>query len=317
MPEPIVIAAALPQAAIHQAQERFDVRLALTADLDQIWAQAAAHKAVGVVISGRTKLLSGAFAHAPSCLKIVATASVGYDHIDLAAAKAGGVLITNTPDVLTAATADLTMFLLLGACRRGKEYLEIMAAGWGRAIGFDEMLGVDVGVRTLGIVGMGRIGQAVALRAKAFGMAVIYHNRTRLPADLEQDATYYPVLEDMLPHSQVLCLTAPSSGSKPLIDGSHLALLPKGAVLVNSGRGAILDEDALVAALQSGHLAAAGLDVFRVEPGFDSRLRELPNVFATPHMGSATVETRTAMGLRALQNIAAVVAGQSPRDLLA
>jgi lactate dehydrogenase-like 2-hydroxyacid dehydrogenase len=185
-------------------------------------------------------------------------------------------MVTNTPDVLTAATAD----------------------------------------RTLGILGMGRIGQAVAYRARAFGMNVIYHNRRRLEPDLEQGAAYYDTLEGMLPHCQILCLTAPSAGPKPLIDASNIALLPPGAVLVNSGRGATLDEEALLTALKSGRLAAAGLDVFQAEPAYDLRLRDLPNVFATPHMGSATVETRTAMGLRALANIADVVAGRAPQDLL-
>jgi lactate dehydrogenase-like 2-hydroxyacid dehydrogenase len=313
---PILIAAALPQAAIAEAEDRFDVRLEPTADLERIWRAAAEHQAVGVIISGRTRLRDNAFAAAPKCVKIVATVSVGFDHIDLDDAKAAGVIITNTPDVLTAATADLTLFLLLGACRRGKEYLEIMASGWGQAFGFDAMLGIDPGARTLGIVGMGRIGQAVAHRARAFGMTIAYHNRNRLPSDQELGATYYATLDAMAPHIQILCLTAPSTGSKPLIDGPILAKLPWGSVLVNSGRGALVDEDALVEALQSGQLAAAGLDVFREEPAYDPRLRDLPNVFATPHMGSATVETRTAMGLRALDNVAEVIAGQPPRDLV-
>ena len=316
MKPPVLIATALRPALIDAARDRFDVRLEPAADLAGIWAAAAEHGARGVVISGRSKLRDGALAGAPGCVEVVATTSVGFDHIDLDAAKARGVMVTNTPDVLTAATADLTLFLLLGACRRGKEYLEIMASGWRRAFSFDEMLGIDPGTRTLGIVGMGRIGQAVAHRARAFGMPILYHNRNRLPPEQEGDAVYYPTLEAMLPHAQILCLTAPSASAKPMIDATHLARLPKGAVLVNSGRGALLDEDALVAALQSGHLAAAGLDVFRAEPAYDLRLRDMPNVFATPHMGSATVETRTAMGQRALDNIAAVLAGQRPQDLV-
>jgi lactate dehydrogenase-like 2-hydroxyacid dehydrogenase len=316
MKTPILIATALPPAAIAAAQDQFDVRVDPTVDTAQIWQVASEHRAVAILISGRTRLTADLFARVPTCVKVIATASAGFDHVDLAAAKAAGVMVTNAPDVLSAATADLTLFLLLGACRRGKEYLEIMASGWRRHFGFDEMLGIDLNGRTLGIVGMGRIGQAVAHRAKAFGMSIIYHNRNRLGPEQEQDAVYYPTLDAMLPHTHMLCLTAPSAGPKPLIAAAQLALLPRGAVLVNSGRGALVDEDALIAALQSGQLAAAGLDVFREEPAHDLRLQTLPNVFATPHMGSATLETRTAMGLRALENIAAALAGRPPGDLL-
>jgi lactate dehydrogenase-like 2-hydroxyacid dehydrogenase len=316
LPHTVLIAAALPEPAIAEARARFDARVEplLATDIEGVLAALDAYQARALVIGGRTKMPAEIVARVPRHVKIVATTSVGFDHIDIGAAKAAGLVVTNTPDVLTAATADIAMFLMLGALRRGREYLDIIAKGWRSRIGFDEMLGMEVGTRTLAIVGMGRIGQAVAHRARAFGMPVIYHNRNRLPPDQEAGATYYPSLDALLPHAQVLSLNAPTAGSEPLIQARHLALLPRGAVLVNTGRGALVDEDAMIAALQSGHLAAAGLDVFRNEPDFDLRLRDLPNVFMTPHMGSATFETRMAMSLRALENVERVLGGEPPRD---
>jgi hydroxypyruvate reductase len=314
LPHPILIAAALPEPAIDAARGRFDVRLEPSADIGEIWNAAREHDAVGVLISGRTRVRADDFAAAPRTVKALATASVGFDHIDLAAARAAGIMVTNTPDVLTAATADLTLFLLLGACRRGKEAMRLMEAGWRKPLGFGDMLGIDPGMRTLAIAGMGRIGQAVAHRARAFGMRIVYHNRNRLPPEKEAGALYYPTLDEMLPHAEILCLTAPATGGRPLIDADRLARLPRGAVLVNSGRGSLVDEEAMIAALSSGRLAAAGLDVFQNEPAYDLRLRDLPNVFAMPHLGSATLETRTAMGVRALDNLADVAEGRPPRD---
>jgi lactate dehydrogenase-like 2-hydroxyacid dehydrogenase len=316
MAHAVLIAAALPAPAVADARARFAARFEplLAADIDGLIAALEAHQIEALVIGSRTKLTAAVFPRMPASVKIVATTSVGFDHIDIEAAARSGIIITNTPDVLTAATADITLFLMLGALRRGREYLEIIARGWRQRFGFDEMLGMEVGARTLGIVGMGRIGQAVAHRARAFGMPIIYHNRSRLPPEQEAGAKYFPTLEAMLPHAQVLSLNAPSVGSGPLIRAEHIALLPKGAVLVNSGRGALVDEDAMIAALHSGHLAAAGLDVFINEPDYDLRLRDLPNVFMTPHMGSATEETRIAMSLRALDNVGAVLDGRPAQD---
>lgn len=319
MPHPILIAAALPAAALEDARARFEALIdpGIATDTDRMLAVAAAHGARAIIISGgRSKMTAEVFAQMPPSVSIVATSSVGFDHIDLAAAKAAGVMVTNTPDVLTNATADLALYLILGACRRGREYAQIMEQGWRRSFAFDEMLGMEVGARTLGIVGMGRIGQAVARRARAFGMPVIYHNRNRLPAALENGATYFSSLKTMLPNAQVLSLNLPAAGLKPIMDAGTIALLPPGAVLINTGRGALVDEDALIEALQSGHLAAAGLDVFRNEPAYDLRLRDLPNVFMTPHVGSATLETRTAMAMRALDNVYQALDGTRPRDLV-
>ncbi len=249
----------------------------------------------------------------PESVKIIATTSVGYDHIDVAFANSRGIVIANTPDVVTDATADITLLLILGACRRAKENMQIMADGWTRRNGYREMLGWDVTGRMLAIVGMGRIGRAVAQRARGFNMPILYHNRTRLPPELEQGATYFSSLDEMLPHAAVLSLNLPGSGAV-LMTRERFAALPKGAIFVNAARGSLVDEDALFDALKSGHLAAAGLDVFKSEPKFDLRFRELDNALLMPHAGTATVETRDAMGMRALDNIAAVLSGKPAPD---
>jgi lactate dehydrogenase-like 2-hydroxyacid dehydrogenase len=249
----------------------------------------------------------------PDSLRIIATTSVGFDHIDIAAANARGVIIANTPDVVTDATADVTILLMLGALRRARENMAIMHEGWVRRNGYRDMLGWDMTGKTLGIIGMGRIGRAVAQRARGFNMPILYHNRTRLPAELEQGATYFTDLDAMLPRCQVLSLNLPGSGVT-LMTREKFALLPRGAVFVNSARGSIVDEDALLEALASGRIAAAGLDVFRNEPKFDQRFKDLPNAFLLPHIGTATVETRTAMAMRALDNIAAVLCGNPAPD---
>ena len=190
-----------------------------------------------------------------------------------------------------------------------------MRAGWRQKLGLPDMLGVRPSGKTLGIVGMGRIGRAMADRARGFGMRVIYHNRSRLSPELEKGADYFADLKSMLPHSQFLSLHLPGgAASGTVMTRETFALLPKGAVFVNTARGSVVDEDALLEALTNGHLFAAGLDVFRKEPDFDTRFAELKNVFLAPHMASATIETRDAMGFRALDNIAAVCSGRPPID---
>jgi lactate dehydrogenase-like 2-hydroxyacid dehydrogenase len=270
-----------------------------------------------LLFTSHLKLTAEVIAQLPPNVKIAATCSVGYDHIDLAAAKARGLPVTNTPEVLNECTADLAFMLLLNACRRGHEYDAVMRQGWRRGMGMGEMLGIRAWGKTLGILGLGGIGRAVAARARGFGMKIVYCNRTRLPPELELGATWFPDFRSMLPHCDFLSLHAPSGAeTKGIINAETLALLPKGAVFVNAARGALVDEDALIDALKSGQLAAAGLDVFDNEPAFDLRFAELPNVFLTPHMGSATTETRNAMGYRALDNIQAVLAGKPAIDPL-
>ena len=286
---------------------------AIVADHDMVAAEVIeacrAHGIEAILTGKKAAYTADDIARLPASVRIIANPSAGYDPTD--AARARGVVVTNAPDGLTDCTADSTMPLILAACRRAAEYEAIMRSGWRCSFGLPDMLGMKVGGSRLGIVGMGRIGRAVAHRACAFGMTILYHNRTRLPPELEQGAAYHASLEDMLPHSDILSLNLPG-GSGTLMTVDAFALLPRGAVVVNAARGSLVDEEALIAALQSGQLFAAGLDVFRWEPDFDERLAKLPNVFLTPHMGSATVATRNRMGFDALDNIAAVLAGRPP-----
>lgn len=286
-------------------------------DADEMLAQLRATQADALLFTSHLKLGTEVIARIPGHVRIAATCSVGFEHVDVAAARARGLPVTNTPDVLTDCTADLTMLLILGACRRAHEYEEIMRAGWRRGYGLGEMLGLRVSGKRLGIVGLGRIGQAVARRARGFGMHVLYNNPRRAPPEIEQGATYFADLRDMLPHCDILTLHARGGpDTAGMMNAQTFALLPQGAVFVNASRGGLVDEEALLGALQSGHLFAAGLDVFHNEPAFDLRFAKLPNTFLTPHMGSATIETRTAMGMRALDNIAAVLSGHPPIDPL-
>ena len=245
--------------------------------------------------------------------KIIATFSVGTDHIDLQACKNKGIIVTNTPDVLTEATADITMLCLLGASRRAHEGQSMLRAGrWARWSPTDS-LGIGLQGRTLGIVGMGRIGRAVAHRARAFGLTIYYHNRTRLSEEIECGSTYYGTLEDLLPHCEFLSLNCPGTiENSNMINERTISLLPDGAVIVNTARGNVVDDAALIAALRSGRIFSAGLDVFAGEPKLNDAYRDLPNCFLLPHIGSATVETRNAMGFRCIDNIQAFFAGGEP-----
>lgn len=304
----------LPEAVMARAAEHFHLDAPdRPIPIDQVVENAIHHRSDAVLISLGLPVKAEHIARLPPETKIIATASVGFEHIDVRAANARGIVVTNTPDVLTDATADTHMLLLLGACRRAKEHVRNMDGGWKTRNGFAQGLGVDVTARTMGIVGMGRIGRAVAERARGFRMPILYNNRNRLSPDLERGATWFANLDDMLPHCQVLSLNLPG-GQGVLMTSERFALLPKGAIFINSARGALVDEDALLEALKSGHLGAAGLDVFQKEPNYDTRLNDLPNTFLLPHIGSATVETRNAMGLRALGNIEALLAGKPAPD---
>lgn len=282
---------------------------------DELISLANEHSADGVLMSLGMPMRAEHIARLPGTVRVLATTSVGYDHIDVAAANARGIIVCNTPDVLTDATADTHMLLLLGAARCAKAHVRNMDGGWKIRNGFFQGLGVDVTGKTMGIVGMGRIGRAVAERARGFRMPILYHNRTRLSPDLEGDARYFATLEDMLPHCQVLSLNLPG-GQGVLMTAERFALLPQGAIFVNSARGSLVDEDALLEALKSGHLGSAGLDVFQKEPSYDTRLNELENTFLLPHVGSATVETRTAMAELAIDGIAAVLSGRTPANVV-
>jgi lactate dehydrogenase-like 2-hydroxyacid dehydrogenase len=281
---------------------------------------AEARGADAILLTAWDKLGASAIAALDPTVRIVASFSVGYEHIDLQAAAERGLIVTNTPDILTGCTADIAMFLILAACRRASEGLEFVRSGkWHRTPPSTTLLlGHALAGRRLGILGMGRIGLAVAARARAFGMIIHYHNRRQLAPGLEGDASYHASLDQLLRHSDVLSLHCPaSSQTRGLIDAAALARLPAGAVLINAARGDLVDDEAVISALTGGQLAAAGLDVFANEPMIHPAYRALPNVFAMPHLGSATVETRNAMGFRALDNIDCVLAGRPAIDALA
>jgi len=250
-------------------------------------------------------------------LRIVANHSVGVDHCDLDALRARGIVVTNTPDVLSDATAELAMLLMLGAARRAVEGDRLVRTGawdsWSPAF----MVGKEVTGARLGIIGMGRVGRAFAAKARGFGMKIHYYNRTRLDPAEEQGATYHASVEGLLPVSDFLSLHCPATPeTRDVMNADRLAMLPDGAVLVNTARGALVDEDALLDAIASGKLAAAGLDCFKTEPGGNPAFAAHENIFMLPHIGSATTKTRDAMGFRALDNLDAFFAGKAPRDAL-
>jgi lactate dehydrogenase-like 2-hydroxyacid dehydrogenase len=252
----------------------------------------------------------------PADVRIIANFSVGYDHVDVKAARARGIVVTNTPDVLSDATAELTMMLMIGAARRAGEGEKLVRdrrwKDWSPAF----MVGTQVTGKRLGILGMGRVGRVVARRARGFDMQIHYHDLR--PVANADEGVYHTTLDDMLPHCDFLslhCNVTPDT--RGVMDARRFALLPEGAILVNAARGALVDDDALVTALTSGRLRAAGIDAYNNEPNVDQRLTALPNTFLMPHIGSATRETRDAMGFRALDNLDAFFSGREPGDRVA
>jgi lactate dehydrogenase-like 2-hydroxyacid dehydrogenase len=257
-------------------------------------------------------------ARLPKSVRAIANFSVGVDHVDLAAAAERGLIVTNTPNVLNDATAEIAILLMLGAARRASEGERLVRSAkwnsWSPAF----MVGRQVTGKRLGIIGMGRVGVVTARRARGFDMEILYHNRKRAEPEVEQGATYYPDLEEMLPRCEFLSIHCPTTAeTRGLLNAERIARLPDGAIVVNTARGAVVDDGALIEALKSGKLAAAGLDVFNNEPDIDAEYRKLDNVFLLPHIGSATRETRDAMGFRALDNLDAIFAGNEPRDRVA
>jgi len=250
-------------------------------------------------------------------LGLIANFGAGIEHIDLAAARARKVIVTNTPGVFTDDTADLTMMLILSVPRRLGEGSRLVRDGKWTGWAPTAMLGRCIGGKRLGIVGMGRIGQAVAHRARAFGMEVVYHNRHRLPPSVENmfGASYEPDLERLFAESDVLTLHCPAgAGTHHLVNAARLASMKPTAYLINTARGDLIDEEALIAALQDGTIAGAGLDVFAREPQVDPRLIALPNVITLPHLGSATIEGREHAGEKVIANIRFWVDGHRPPD---
>ncbi|WP_085809405.1 D-glycerate dehydrogenase [Sphingomonas sp. TZW2008] len=250
-------------------------------------------------------------------LKLIANFGAGVNHIDLKAARARGIIVTNTPGVLTEDTADMTMALIVSVPRRLAEGEKLVRSGEWKGWSPGGMLGHRIGGKALGIVGMGRIGQAVARRARAFGLSIHYHNRHRLPkvVEAELQAQWHPNLDEMLAGVDILTIHTPrNADSENLIDANRIALLRPHVFLINASRGGIVDEEAMVDALEAGRLAGAGLDVWAHEPAIDPRLLALPNVVMTPHMGSATYEGRLATGEKVITNIRMWADGHRPPD---
>ena len=314
----VIVTRELPDAVMDRLAALFDATLNVTdAPMDRD-ALVAAMATCDVLVPTVTDTIDGdLIASAGERLKLIANYGAGVNHIDLKAARARRILVTNTPGVLTEDTADMTMALILSVPRRLAEGEKLVRSGAWTGWSPGGMLGHRIGGKALGIVGMGRIGQAVARRARAFGLSIHYHNRHRLPkvVEAELQAEWHPNLDELLGMADILTLHTPrNADSENLIDARRIALMKPTAHIINASRGGILDEDALVAALEGGRLAGAGLDVWAHEPQIDPRLLALPNVVMLPHMGSATYEGRLAMGDRVIANIRAWVDGHRPPD---
>lgn len=279
-----------------------------------------ASQGVDAILPCHTEKFSAeTIAQLSSRVKAITNFSVGVDHVDLEAARQKKVIVTNTPDVLSDATAEIAMLLILGAARRASEGEKLVRTqqwkDWSPAF----MVGKQVTGKRLGILGMGRVGQVVAKRARGFDMSVHYHNRKPLDAAHSLGAIFYDSVEDMLSEIDVLSIHCPATPETTgMINRQRIALMHSDAIIVNTSRGAVVDDEALVDALKSGRIAAAGLDVFNGEPdNIHPLYRELENTFLLPHIGSATEETREAMGFRVIDNLESIFAGQEPGDRVA
>jgi lactate dehydrogenase-like 2-hydroxyacid dehydrogenase len=270
-----------------------------------------------ILCSPGDKLDAAAIAALAPTVRALGTFSVGFDHIDIAAARARNILVVNTPDVLSVATAECALLLMMIAARRAGEGERFVRSGHWAGWAPTQFLGQGVVGRRLGIFGMGRIGRELAKLAQGLGMTVHYRDIARLPPDLEQGCIFHDNDDSFLPVCEFLSLNAPGgAGTVNWLNAARIAKLPAGAVVTNAARGTMVDDAALIAALRSGHVAAAGLDVYNGEPAINPDYLTMENVVLLPHMGSATVETRNIMGKLVLDGIGAVLAGQEPANLV-
>jgi lactate dehydrogenase-like 2-hydroxyacid dehydrogenase len=303
--------------AVEERLEReFDVRRETSGRaLSSVELLVLADGADAMLITPMDRLDAAFFERVSKSLRVISTYSVGLDHIDLESAAARNISIGYTPGVNADATAEIAMLLMLGAARRAYEGQEMVRTqSWSATS--QPILGWQLGGKSLGILGMGRIGQGVAKRARAFGMQIHYTNPAELPQDIAGDSIYHRSLAEMLPFCDFLSLHAPETAeTHHMIDATALALLPRGAILINTARGGLIVDSDVIDALKSGQLAAAGLDVFEKEPAVNSEYLTLNNLFLLPHLGSATVETRTRMGMICLDNISAVLLGKPAPSL--
>ena len=314
----VVVTRRLPPEVETRLSELFDVRL-LDDDVPMSRTQLVeAMKSTDILVPTITDRIDAAMiGQAGDRLKLIANYGAGIDNIDVATARQRGILVSNTPGVLTEDTADMTMALILAVSRRMREGLGVMQTGAWDGWAPTALLGGRVGGRRLGILGMGRIGQAVARRAAAFGMQVHYHNRRRLRPEIEQEleASYWESLDQMVARVDMLSINCPHTPSTfHLMNARRLKLMKPDAVIVNTSRGEVIDENALTRMLRAGDLAGAGLDVYEHGTSVNPRLRELPNVVLLPHMGSATRESRIEMGEKVIINIKTFADGHRPPD---
>jgi lactate dehydrogenase-like 2-hydroxyacid dehydrogenase len=308
----------LPKAVEARAARDYDARLnpddtpRTGADIVRLAAGADA-----ILCSPAERLDAATIAALPASVKAVATFSVGYDHVDVPALRARNIPLCNTPDVLSVATAEIAMMLILTAARRAGEGERLVRSGkWG-GWAPTQLIGTQISGRRLGIFGMGRIGRELARMARGFGMEIHYHDIARLPPELEQGAIFHATDETFLPICDVLALQAPGGASTHhWLNAERIARLPRGAILGNAARGTLVDDAALLAALASGQIAAAGLDVYEGEPKLNPGYLAAENAVILPHLGSATATTRDAMGFLALDGLDALLAGRTPSNLV-
>ena len=314
----VIVTRKLPEVIEQRMLELFDVRLR---DDDTPLGHAemieAARQAVVLVPTVTDRIDRDVIENAGPQLRLIASFGTGVDHIDLNAAQQRGIIVTNTPGVLTEDTADMTMALILAVSRRLAEGERLVRSGQWQGWGPTTMLGHRIWGKSLGVLGMGRIGQAVARRARAFGMSIHYHNRRRLHPEIEAelDATYWPSLDQMLARMDVVSVNCPHTpATYHLLSERRLKLMQPHCYVVNTSRGEVVDEAALTRMLTRGELAGAGLDVFEHEPAVSPKLLRLDNVVLLPHMGSATIEGRIAMGEKVIINVRTFIDGHKPPD---
>jgi lactate dehydrogenase-like 2-hydroxyacid dehydrogenase len=314
----LLVTRRLPPAVEARAARDYDARLnpedapRTAADILRL-----AQGADAVLCCPAEKLDGATIGALPATVKVLGTFSVGFDHIDLAACRARSLPVVNTPDVLSLATAECAMLLILAAARRAGEGERLVRSGGWTGWAPTQLLGTLVSGRRLGIFGFGRIGRELARLARGFGMEIHYRDVARAAPEVEGDAIWHDDDESFLAASQVLSLNAPGGqATRRWLNAERLALLPEGAVIANAARGTLVDDAALIDALRSGHVAAAGLDVYEGEPNLNPAYLTLENVVLLPHLGSATRETRDAMGHIVLDGIDAVLAGREPANLV-
>jgi glyoxylate reductase len=314
----VVVTRKLPDVIETRMMELFNVKLNLDDHpLSQAELVEAVKTADVLVPTVTDRIDSGVLSQAGENLRLIASFGTGVDHIDLATARQRGITVTNTPGVLTEDTADMTMALLLATSRRVSEGERLIRSGKWQGWGPMSMLGHRIYGKRLGIIGMGRIGQAVARRAKGFGLSVHYHNRRRVSEAVEQalEATYWESLDQMLARMDIISVNCPHTpATYHLLSARRLKLLQKHVYIINTARGEIVDENALTRMLEKNEIAGAGLDVFEHEPAVNPKLVKLDNVVLLPHMGSATIEGRIDMGEKVIINIKTFADGHKPPD---